>query len=293
MPAKWFVCPDGFAIEKEECIKQCRMNMPCLSLPSRVGIAQERPFKPVVSPSAAGKGVRQIYLEGTCEYAINPRTKMFMLYGTKHHALKEEAGGMLNAFLEEKLEDELGEGFSDYMDGFLFDFKLVGAYAVAKRSFFEEVPTGEEYQKAGVRTDINGEKVGYSKGDPKVKKSHIGWNIMWDDDWALQLNRYRMMWEAKGFAVGGITIEATLRDGGVRASSSYGLDEQVYMIPIPIIPDDVVMKHYREKQELLVACYKDMVVPPMCTWEERWEGRKCDNYCDVRKQCEEAGGWDK
>lgn len=292
MPKKYFRCPDGYSIAKEDCISKCRMDTPCMSLPSRVVIAQDRPFKAVVSPSQAGKGLRQIYLEGTVNYCIDPRTKMFMLYGTKHHAVKEEAGGMLNAFLEEPLEDELGGGTSDYMDTTLLDYKLCGAYAVHKRAKWEERPTGEKYQKAGKRKGLDGVEVSYVKGDPKMYKHMVGWDIGPDDEWALQLNRYRMMWENKGFRVNNILIEATLRDGGVRASQSYGLDLQVYMIPIPILDDHYVMDYYRQRQEALQDYVGREEVPPRCSYDERWGGRKCDGYCDVVEACKRAGGWD-
>ncbi len=284
---EWFICPDKEVIELNACINGCRMDMRCMSVPSLLGVSNDRPWSDRVSPSMAGIGNRAIYLDKVTPYAFNPRESVFMLYGTKHHAVKEDAAKELNAFLEEVVEDELGSGICDYFDGSIYDYKFVGSYSLGKRAHFAVVPSGELYKRTG--------KWG-KEGDPKMKKVLKGFKIEPDDPWALQINAYRLKWETSGFPVEDMFVEVTLRDGGL-AAANRGFDRKVYVLRIPKIPDEQIRKYYSAKLEVLRRAFGDpYVCPPICTDEERWHDgipKKCFSYCDVWDTCIRHGGWTK
>jgi len=279
MAKRWFECPDGQNVEIVDCLKDCRMPVRCMSLPSLIVVGEDRKWKGHVSPSMAGSGERQYFLKQTVDYSINPREATFMLYGTKHHALKEKAAEGINAFLEENVSMDGASGTTDYFDGDLIDYKFSGSFAFAKRAVFEDYVVGE-YK-------VNS-KYG-RKGDPKYAKKFLRWDIKDDDEWALQLNYYALMWEEAGYEVNNIYIEGTLRDGGL-VSVRKGFHRKVYMIPVPRIPKETVMIFYNAKQKILEHAFDTMECPPICNEVERWENdRKCLDYCDVWASCIDKG----
>jgi len=276
---KWFVCPDQERIEIDRCLDNCRYPTRCLSPATLALVADDRPFKGV-SPSMAGKGDRLIYLEETCYYAVDPRSKMFMTYGTRHHSAKEEYAGKFGEF---KLDS--GGTIDDYDEDSmtLYDSKFVGTGRldrIVKKAWLE---TGEVY------------KVNYKdkkKGDPKVKPVIVGWNIPDDDDWVYQLNMYRIKLGMMGYPTAHIVVEATLRDGGTGIAIGKCYMEMVYMIPIQINSDSEVLSYYQQKEARLHDAFMNEQVPPICTEEERWnDDMRCKFYCDMFEACAISGGW--
>lgn len=278
---RWYICPDGENVDIQGCLKSCRMEQRCMSLPSLIVLSEFRPWKGV-SASMAGKGNRQIYLEQTTDHARDPRESVFMLYGTRHHALKEDAAKNLNAFIE---EDEIHTDYFSHKE--IIDYKLCGGYAVAKRMNMEEIQDGV-YQRSGRRGDKT-----WTEGEPKYRTVWTGeWDIKPDDPWALQQNRYRMEWEKRGYEVERMTIEATIRDGGLQQSRK-GVDSKVYMIPMPLIEDEAVSEYYDIKGAVVEHALDTKTSPGLCTQEERWNGRRCEGYCPVWAACLKVGGWDE
>jgi hypothetical protein len=243
-----------------------------MSLPSLAHIGTTREWNGI-SASMISKGAREIWLTKMFDFPVDPRSKVYALYGSKHHALKEKAAADLNALLEETTD----AGTSDYYDGALVDYKFVGSYALSKRTVFREIKTGGVY-KSGPR-----------KGQPRVRKVPAAFDITREDEWALQTNRYRQGLESAGFDVDSIWIEVSLRDGGT-AAERYGFDRQVYMVPVPILDDQYVDDLYSALEDKVAQADSFGTAPAICS--DTWDGRKCKDYCDVWMHCLEFPGWE-
>jgi hypothetical protein len=89
-----------------------------------------------------------------------------------------------------------------------------------------------------------------------------------------------------GFEVERAFVQATARDFNAQNSRQYGLDRQIYIIPIEIMPRDIVFAYYTEKQDALLSALAEKKMPPPCSTRETWEGRRCAGYCSVWSYCE-------
>jgi hypothetical protein len=192
----------------------------------------------------------------------------FMMYGTLHHKRLEIINKKLDGLSEKKITadirgtldrlepDELNEGFYK-----LIDYKLVGAYAVAKA--------------LGIRK-VNGEAA-----DPDAR------------EWELQLNRYRLLVEkdsilAPLFPISRLIIQATVRDSGLRQINELKLPRRMPMIPIRKLPDDEVLEYFANKDYLLHHHLEINTMPPICNPLENWNFRRCRAYCSLASFCPEG-----
>ena len=128
-------------------------------------------------------------------------------------------------------------------------------------------------------------KSGAKKGEKRTRKEPKLTGNVDNKDVELQLNNYRIMLENAGFKVEKILVEAIVRDGGTVAARSRGITENGYLIPIRILPDKEVQEYFQRKAEALKVALETGLCEK-CTSEERWEDRKCQNYCDVARHCE-------
>lgn len=292
MPWTMFECPDGFEIKIEECIEKCRMDGRCVSKPTLIVMARgRRRWTGKISATQGLNGTRLEYLKIKHEYAESPVSRAFALLGTFHH-LKLQQAEIGNALAEERLEDEFGFGTFDYYEAeerALYSFKTAGSYkvnrALGKKKVTKDVETGEVY-KSGAR-----------KGQPKTRKEST-WSMTEPDvfEWQMQDSRYAWMLSGMGFPVEKIYVQVTVRDFTAQTARQYGLDRQIYVIPIDVFPKDVVEEFYRTKQAELSGYLSLGMIPPPCDPRERWAeedvndletpGRRCSGYCPVWSYCD-------
>jgi len=272
-----FVCPDGEQILISDCLLKCRMDEVCCSEATRRLVSENRPWGGSASPSMAGKGVRQAYLEYTNNFAIKPTDQIFAVYGTRHHAQKEEVMED-HGQTEMSFEDGGTVDLYDHKKQDLWDYKLVGAYAVSKRARIDIEGTGNRY-KSGKRA-----------GEERTRKVFKGWAVNRTDEWALQMNYYRIKAEREEKPVQNMYIEVTIRDG---KEEWYGLDRKVYVIPIPHVEDEIVIQTYDLISYGINEAMNSGITPDVCSEEERWEGRKCKDYCPVWDHCIKLEGLTK
>jgi len=285
MPATQFICPDGQKTPIEACLSDCRMGTRCMSLPTLRCIAYDRPLRDEVKVSAsqAGTGVRYMYLREKHNFAVDPMSRVYALFGTGTH-LKLEAKTEGEMLSEVFLESKWTCGTLDLYDGpsrTLIDYKTWGSYKCAKSIGLVEHkipdPTGAVYQRNGR---------GYKKGDPKMIKI---WEVdpdqvdMWETE--IQLNAYRIMLEEINFPVDHMFVEAIVRDGNTFTAKSRGVDRPLYHIPVAKIEDIDVMDFFKMKTLALRDALATDTPPPYCNETERWDGRKCNGYCDVAEIC--------
>ena len=209
---------------------------------------------------------RLAWLEIVKDYAVNPDDMAFMMYGTLHHRRLETINRKLEGLTEQKLSsdisgtldrlepDELNSG--SYK---LIDYKLVGAYSVARA------------------LGINNKQ----EVDPDML------------NWELQLNKYRLLLEADPilsplFPISRLLIQATIRDSGLKQMNTLGLPRRMPIIPVSKLDDDFVMEYFLTKDYLLHKALETGTMPEMCDFKGRWGGRRCKSYCFVSAFCPEG-----
>lgn len=289
MPRTDFICPDGGRITTEGCLISCRMDRRCVTLPTLMLMAKTRKWTGILSTTEALNGTRLTYLKATVDYAETPTSLAFALLGTFHH-LKAQNINVPENLVEEWVEDELGSGMFDAYDSvnqILYDYKTAGCYKVnrvlGKVKTVTEIPLDEVF-KSGPR-----------KGQVKTKKE-IKWGLGEPDDfeWRMQLSRYAMLLEKAGFPVKEIIVQVTVRDYNRQNARQYGLNRQIYVIPLERIPVDKVEEYYIRKTTALKEAFEKEELPPPCSPRERWldegdgnlPGIRCQAYCPVWDHCD-------
>lgn len=282
MPAAKFICPDGQNIPILKCLNHCPKKERCMFLPTLRAIVKsiDRDIEePTVTELIAG--VRETYLKKTEDYAVDPQSVLYALQGQAVHTLHEECseGEILS---EVRLKDAVTSGKFDLYgkilddnNGTLGDLKVTSSYKLMKALgiYKIDVPTGEVY------------KTGSKKGQPRTRKEIRYGGVRHVLDWAIQLNYYRMLLEKAGFKVKRMVIQAICRDNSLRTASERGIEQTVYLIPIHKISDRWLERYFEKKAKMLREALETKEMPPVCSARERWGGRKCLDFCEVRAEC--------
>lgn len=288
MPLKYFKCPDGKTRPVSECLEECPRPIPtpeqfklleqgklkwsdfgrCLALGHLTFIGNsQREWNGTASVTQLLKPTRLAYLEITKDYTIRPDDMAFMMYGTLHHRRLEIINKQLEGLTEQKLTQDIS-GTMDRLEPDelnpgqykLIDYKLVGAFSVAKA-------------------------LGVMKGN-EVDPDML--------DWELQLNKYRMLLEADPelsplFPVSRLLIQATIRDSGLKQMNTLGLPRRMPMIPVRTLEDDFVSEYFLSKDYALHMALEKGEMPDLCDYQGRWKGRRCNKqYCFVHMFCPEG-----
>ena len=285
MPATKFICPNGQRIKITDCLKECPNVQRCMFLPTLRAVANSlgrNLSEPTVTELIAGS--RETYLKKTSNYAVDPSSVLYALQGQAIHTINEShtQGAILS---EERLRDEITSGQFDLFgkildsdEGVLGDLKVTSSYKLMKALgiYKVDVNTGEVY-KSGVK-----------KGLPKTRKEFRYDGVRDVLDWAIQLNYYRLLLENQGFKVNRMYIQAICRDSNLRIAQERGIDKTVYIIPINKISDCWLKKLFNHKAKILGEALKTKTLPPICNIRERWNNRKCLDYCAARENCPHA-----
>ncbi len=283
MPATKFICPTGQQIPIEKCLEGCTMHERCMFLPTLRAVAEsvDRGIAEATVTELMA-GTREIYLKKTADYAVDPQSVLYALHGQAVHTINENHtdGEILS---EIRINDQITSGkfdlygkILDNEDGVLGDLKITSSYKIAKALgiYKVDVPTGTVY------------KTGAKKGQPKTRKEFRYDGVRHVMDWAIQLNYYRMLLEASGFSVNRMVIQAMCRDNSLRTAAERGVDRPIYIIPINKISDRWLVRYFNKKAAMLKQAMENHTMPPVCSARERWNNRKCVDYCDARAECD-------
>ena len=160
-------------------------------------------------------------------------------------------------------------------EGVLGDLKVTSSYKLMKALIIYKVKidTGEVY------------KTGAKKGLLKTKKE-----IRYDGvrdllEWAIQLNYYQILLEQQGFKVKRMYIQAMCRDFNLRIATERGITQAVYIIPINKIINQWLKRYFNHKAKLMREALTRNPLPLVCSVRERWNDRKCLDYCVARENC--------
>jgi hypothetical protein len=279
MPWTHFKCPDGDVILIEKCLESCRLGARCVTKPTLMLMSKRREWKGKISATQGLNGTRMEYLKITMSYAERPIDRAFALLGTFHH-LKMQGVSVPESLTEEWMEDEAGTGMFDCYDAeekALYDYKTCGCFRINRalgKVKTEEVDPDAEPYKSGARKGQPRMRVVWSMGEPDIF------------DWQMQLSRYAWMIRDAGFEVERAFIQATARDFNAQSAKQYGLDRQIYIIPIEILSRETVLSYYHAKQEALLSALAGKKMPPPCDSRETWDGKRCVGYCPVWTWCD-------
>lgn len=281
MPATKFICPNGEKVNIDECLTKCKQGRRCMFLPTLRAIAKSLDRK-IKQPSVTEliAGVRETYLKKVTEYAVDPFSVLYSLQGQAIHTIHEKnAEGILS---EVRLEDGITSGrldlygnLLDEEEGILGDLKVTNSYKLMKALgiYKVEVETGEVY------------KTGLKKGQAKTRKEFRYDGVREILDWAIQLNYYRRLLEKEGYPVKRMVIQALCRDSNLKTAVERGITEKSYLIEINKISDYWLQKYFSKKATMLKEAMDTRELPPICTPRERWNDRKCLDYCAARENC--------
>ena len=282
MPATKFTCPSGADLPIFQCLNSCPNSQRCMFLPTLRAVAESLDRKiaePTVTELLAG--TRETYLKKTTDYAVDPVQQLYAIHGSAVHTIHEDKtdGNMLS---EERLSDSVTSGKFDLYgqiiglnDKTLGDYKVTSSYKLMRALGYYKVyvPTGEVY------------KTGLRKGQPKTKKEWRTDGVRHLLDWAIQLNYYRVLLEKRGFKVDCMEIQAMCRDYSLRIAAERNITKPVYIIHINRISDHWVKRYMAAKAKKLKEALANGYMPPICRTKERWNDRKCSDYCAVADNC--------
>ena len=282
MPVTKFQCPTGNIVPIAACLKSCPNQQRCMFLPTLRAIAKSVDRKisePTVTELLCG--IRETYLKKTTDYAVDPMQQLYAIHGSAVHTINEghTEGNMLS---EERLADNVTSGkfdlygqIIDYSDKTLGDYKITSSYKLMRAlGYYKvDVPTGEVY------------KTGLKKGQPKTRKEWRTDGVRHILDWAIQLNYYRILLKQRGFTVDRMEIQAMCRDYSLKVASERNITKPVYIIHINKISDHWVKLYMETKAKRLKDALAKGYLPKLCSSKERWQDRKCRDYCAVAENC--------
>lgn len=265
-------------------------------------------YKGTVGVTSCLNGMRQNFLKWKIKPDIDLDGSLYKIAGISSHSQLEDWVPEKDE-AEEWLRDGLVIGRSDLLEkngeyNILVDNKFSGSYKVAKSLGIvegEKIPLLDEfgnnvlYQKSGK---------GYKKGDPKMQKTWVE-DPEKADVWefAMQLNKYRRMYEKRGVRIDEMRVFFGTRDGKVYTAYNRGVMRNLYYLEIPKIPDAEVDEFFDKKseaidkmltdtadiegtpEEIVAELKKREIEIPICDERENWEGRRCENYCAFASAC--------
>ena len=256
----FFNCPDGITRPISDCLNKCpRPEGRCLSLPTLTSIGSPRIWRGRPSTTQLLNPTRLEYLQVKKPYAVDPFDQAFALLGTRHHGRLEQVAKHIEGLESELVMKGEVSGIVDLLEPLtadtyrLIDYKTYGSYSAAKHLGIKEDKDNADQHKL-----------------------------------ELQMNNYRLLAKAIGFDVRELKCQITVRDGGTFAAKHNGIEKNLYLIDVNILPDNEVESYFHFKKQLLCEAIETTTLPPLCPYEERWGGRRCKGFCNVVAFCPEG-----
>lgn len=285
MPLKYFLCPDKTQVEVVECLSKCRMQDRCLTLPFLNLASRDRVWNGTPSTTQLLNGTMYEFLRLTQPYTVDPKSRAFSIHGTLHHSSLEVMAKELGLPSEVALsvDRDIFDLIEPSPTGWLLsDYKTWGSYRVAKALGITQGgkipdPSGEVYKSTGAWGKA---------GTPKMINTWIRDNSKRDMfEPNMQLNRYRVKLKEVGVNISKMQLQVTVRDGGLQIATGRGITELVYLIPVDLLDDTMVLGYFEMKDYNLRLALEHSCCTEPCDSEESWEGARCKDYCEVWADC--------
>ncbi len=252
MPIKGIICPDGQKVDKEDCLTSCRLKdifptRRCKAVPLLRRILTEREWNGTASTTQLLTGTRELLLKVTKPYYVHPDKKVPAVVGSNIHNLLHKMLDF-NEKGEETLFNEILTGTYDMYDPVtktLYDYKTWSVYKTKKII--------------------------------KDKSPDALFEV------TLQLNQYRMLLQSTfpDLKIENIAVQVITKEP-ISIVKDYSLCSPI--IRIPVLKDEIISSYFGLKKESLDIALKEDYAP-RCTERENWNGKKCQEYCEVRDEC--------
>lgn len=287
MPATQFICPSGEQVAINQCLAECPNAIRCMGKPTLEAVANsvsDRKLGNKYSVTELISGAREVYLKKTTDYSIDPQSQIFAMHGTAVHSICEKHSSSFT-LTEVRLTNDIFTGqidaFGDLLGNgknILLDYKVTSSFKAAMALGYYKVdePTGEFY------------KTGAKKGQEKTKKVVKAGGVKHILEWAIQINAYRMLLEEHNFKVDDMHIQMYVRDYSLRIAAERNVEKPIYLIKVNKISDIWLKRYFAIKKRRLEEAMATGVLPAFCSKRESWNGRKCQDYCNVFEACKQA-----
>ena len=287
MGATQFICPSKERIGIGECLNSCPNAIRCMGKPTLEAVAnsvQDRKLGNKYSVTELIAGTREVYLKKTTDYAVDPQDQIFAMHGTAVHSICEKHSSSF-ILTEVRLSNDLYTGqidaYGDLLGNgkkVLMDYKVTSSFKAAMALGYYKVdePTGEYY------------KTGVKKGLEKTRKVLKTDGVKHTLEWAIQVNAYRMLLEEHNFPVEEMYIQMYVRDYSLRIAAERNVEKPIYLLKVNRISDIWLKRYFELKRKRLEEAMLSGELPNFCSKRESWNGRKCENYCNVFEACREA-----
>ena len=287
MGATTFICPSGKQVAIRQCLEACPNAMRCMGKPTLEAVAnsvKDRGLGSKYSVTELISGTREVYLKKTTDYAIDPQDQIFAMHGNAVHFICEKHSSSF-ILTEVRLSNDTYTGqidaYGDLLGNgkkILLDYKVTSSFKAAMALGYYKVdePTGEVY------------KTGAKKGQPKTRKVFKTGGVKHILEWAIQINAYRMLLEEHNFKVDDMHIQMYVRDYSLRIAAERNVEKPIYLIKVNKISDIWIKRYFAIKKRRLEAAMVTGVLPAFCSKRESWNGRKCQDYCNVFEACKGA-----
>jgi len=279
-----FTCPDGEPVTFDACLAKCRMASRCAPRPILAALASGRRTDATPSTTEILGPPRLAWLKRMYPWHETPASRKWALMGSAMSVVLED-GASDNELAEATFRDATNKGTLDHYDPetkTLTDWKFWGAFPVSMIVTCEREVPGEVF-KSGPR-----------KGKQKLARvldlAGAGARLMAEKpETAWQLNDYAAKVRAYGFPVEHLTLFLVVRDADMWAKQR-GLSEPWYAVDVPLKPESEVRAYMKQRRAELEGYLDTGICPPICTPIERWNERRCDSFCPLRKRCDEHDG---
>ena len=224
---------------------------PCVPRPVIKALISEKVFKDdVFSVTELTMPIRIIYLRRKYDYYVSPYSLVNTGIGLAVHKAVEDKGGGDKRYLFEK-----DNAFEVGVEG----VKISG--------------TPDLYDTL-TNTLYDHKVVGLYKAEKIKRGEESGYN--------LQLNAYRIFKFPQAKAMKFVVIIKDFSPSSLTPSISF----PIILVNVPKLDDELVKKTLVNKAKAVKQLLKEGGNCPICSKEERWNGRLCDFYCDVREFCQ-------
>jgi len=213
------------------------------------------------------------FLKVTKDYAINPKDRAFALLGSSHHKLLENSSGRWGGADSSSPQKFLAT------NGFLSELSLNVGWMQGTLDLLEA--EGNELTLTDAKTWGSNRLVRGNVGVFDPRSASIGLTEV-----TMQMNAYRVMAEQEyGWHITRLQVQCTVRDGGLAVAVKRGVKENIYLIPVSLLPDEVVSAYFKAKANTLMLAVVTDRMPEPCSNTERWGGNRCKSYCEVAGFC--------
>ena len=284
MGATQFICPSKERIGISECLSACPNAIRCMGKPTLEAVAnsvKDRGLGEIYSVTELISGTREVYLKKNTDYAVDPQDQIFAMHGTAVHSICEKHSSSFT-LTEVRLSNDIYTGqidaYGDLLGNgkkILLDYKVTSSFKAAMALGYYKVdePTGEFY------------KTGTKKGQEKTRKVIKTGGVRHILEWAIQVNAYRMLLEEHNFKVDDMHIQMYVRDYSLRIAAERNVEKPIYLIKVNRISDHWLKRYFAIKKRRLEEAMTTGAIPAFCSKRESWNGRKCQDYCNVFEAC--------